>query len=83
MHYLQEDGNGELGARDHDVQTNVNQLLFTPVIVLFAISAFFGYVLKEGREQELLLDYIVAAREELDKVGAEMAGKDFELAEEI
>ena len=83
MHYLQEANNGELGPRDHDCPTHVNQFVLTSALVLSAVEAFVSYTINEADEKGLLLRAIEAVRKEIEAINVEIVGNDFELGEDV
>ncbi len=80
MHYLQEGANGELGPRDHDCPTHVNQFVLTAALVLSAVEAFASYTVNEGDQKSLLFQFLETVRREMETINIEIVGSDFELA---
>ncbi len=82
LHYLEE-VNGVLRPRDHNVPTHVNQLVFTPLLVLEAIIAFIYFIFKDHNDSDDISTLPKAVMDEILKIYSEVVGNDFELVTEI
>jgi len=60
----------------------VNQFVFVPLVVLDAMEAFVTFICPQGDVLTALLELSSSTREEINRINAELVGKDFEHAEE-
>jgi hypothetical protein len=75
MHYLEKDNDGQYAPRDHDCETNVNQFVFTPLVVISAARAFSAFV-AQGQDISSLLEYLEAIEQEVVALHYEISARD-------
>ncbi len=81
LHYLEWDDAGNFHPRDHNAPTHVNQYVFVPLMVLEAAKAFSGWLLNEP-DASALTEMLQSIEDEILAINQEVAGEDFNLAEE-
>jgi len=68
FHYLEKDNFGILKPRDHNCPTHVNQYVYTPIIVLDALTAFVENVFSENEERNEITSLFNATLEEIHSI---------------
>jgi len=81
IHYLEENEEGVLRPRDHDCETNVNQYVFIPKLVLFSVNNFVHFIFEDEGDIKPIAELLESIEDEVNKVNKEVVGKDFERAE--
>lgn len=76
-HYLEKDDSGTFKPRGHDCSMHVNQYVYTPIIILDALTAFAEFVFPEGDERNEVVDLFSDTAEEIYKINDEVIGNDF------
>jgi hypothetical protein len=82
LHYLNWDTEGSFLPRDHDCSTHVNQYVFVPLMVLWALKTFCSYLTVDPADVQPLLDLLQSIEDEMLRINQEVIGSDFEAAEE-
>lgn len=77
FHYLEKDNSGTLKPRGHNCPTHVNQYVYTPIIVLDALTAFVEYVFSECDERNEITGLFNDTLEEIHIINDEVVGDDF------
>jgi hypothetical protein len=77
-HYLEPDDTGVLRPRDADCRTHVNQLMFVPLAVLWALSAFVEFAFVDPEIRAAFSAIIDGSSKEILEFAEEDAGEDFE-----
>ena len=76
-HYLEKDDTGTYKPRGHNCSMHVNQYVYTPIIILDALTAFAEYVFPEGDERNEVVGLFSDTADEIYKINDEVIGNDF------
>lgn len=76
-HYLEKDDSGTFKPRGHDCSMHVNQYVYTPIIILDALTAFSEFIFPEGDERKEVVGLFSDTAEEIYKINDEVIGNDF------
>lgn len=76
-HYLEKDDSGTFKPRGHNCSMHVNQYVYTPIIILDALTAFAEFVFPDGEEQNEVVKLFSDTAEEIYKINDEVIGNDF------
>ncbi len=76
-HYLEKDDSGAFKPRGHDCSMHVNQYVYTPIIILDALTAFAEFIFPEGNERNEVVSLFSDTAEEIYKINDEVIGNDF------
>jgi len=77
-HYLEEDsdGSGSVVPRGHDCSTHINQLMFVPVIMLAAMTAYVRYAFQDSDEAKAFESMFASTEAEIMRIYTEAVGGD-------
>ncbi len=76
-HYLEADEKNEFYPRDNNCETNPNQFVITPLLVLEALKAFITFVIEKEDAVEIL-NLLESIKEEIVEIHHLMVGNDFQ-----
>jgi hypothetical protein len=82
LHYLNWDTEGSFHPRDHDCSTHINQYVFVPLMVLWALKEFCSYLMQDPADAQPLLDFLQSVEDKILEINQKVIGSDFEATDE-
>jgi hypothetical protein len=79
LHYLDWDTEGSFRPRDHDCSTHINQYIFVPLMVLWALKEFCSFIVKDSADAQPFLDFLQSIEDKILQINQEIIGGDFEV----
>lgn len=79
QHYLRWKDEETFYLRDHDCETDANQFVFVPLMVLSALAAFCSWLIEQPADFRPLLDLMRSIEDEILRLNRLASGSDFEV----